>query len=146
MAGSPGDLAFARTAGDVRRTRDGGRIAVLLGFQNAYALGGDVDAIDGLARRGVRPLTSSSPQRASPSRSAVARARSKRWSARARRSRPTAATAPADLRRPGVLRRPRPPRHRAYRHRARGGLFTTCVSRSAGVDLAIDIPPWSKIA
>jgi membrane dipeptidase len=47
-------LAIARTAADIERIHADRKIAVLIGFQNAYALGGDVSLVDRYAAEGVR--------------------------------------------------------------------------------------------
>ena len=47
-------LALALTATDIERIHAGGRIAVLIGFQNAYALGTDASLVDRYVEAGVR--------------------------------------------------------------------------------------------
>ena len=47
-------LALALTAADIERIHAGGRIAVLIGFQNAYALGTDASLVDRYVEAGVR--------------------------------------------------------------------------------------------
>lgn len=47
-------VAIARNAADVERIHAAGKIAVLIGFQNAYALGTDVALVDRYAAAGVR--------------------------------------------------------------------------------------------
>lgn len=47
-------VAIARSAADLDRIHAAGKIAVLIGFQNAYALGTDVDLVDHYAAKGVR--------------------------------------------------------------------------------------------
>jgi membrane dipeptidase len=47
-------LGIARSAADVERLHAAGRIAVLVGFQNAYALGSDVGLVDRYVDEGVR--------------------------------------------------------------------------------------------
>jgi membrane dipeptidase len=54
VAESGGRAAFATTAGEVERLRDEGRIAVILGFLNARALGKDIGAFDHFYQAGVR--------------------------------------------------------------------------------------------
>jgi membrane dipeptidase len=54
VAGNPARLGLALTAGDVERAHATGRIAVLVGFQNAYALGTDLALVDRYAAAGVR--------------------------------------------------------------------------------------------
>jgi membrane dipeptidase len=47
-------LALALTSADIERIHADGRIAVLIGFQNAYALGTDLDEVDRYVEAGVR--------------------------------------------------------------------------------------------
>lgn len=47
-------VALASTADDIERIRASGRIALLLGFQNAYALGSDLALVDRYVAAGVR--------------------------------------------------------------------------------------------
>ena len=47
-------VALASTADDIGRIRSSGRIALLLGFQNAYALGSDLVLVDHYVNAGVR--------------------------------------------------------------------------------------------
>jgi len=47
-------VAVARSAADIDRIHAAGKIAVLIGFQNAYALGTDVDLVDRYVAAGVR--------------------------------------------------------------------------------------------
>jgi membrane dipeptidase len=47
-------LGIARSAADVDRLHAAGKIAILVGFQNAYALGTDVALVDRYADEGVR--------------------------------------------------------------------------------------------
>lgn len=47
-------VAIARSAADLDRIHAAGKVAVLIGFQNAYALGSDVDLVDRYATEGVR--------------------------------------------------------------------------------------------
>lgn len=47
-------LAFATDSDSVRANRDGGKISILLGFQNAQALNGDLSELDALYAAGVR--------------------------------------------------------------------------------------------
>lgn len=54
VARNPGRVAIAASADDVERLAREGKVAVLLGFQNARALGDDLGQIDGLYREGVR--------------------------------------------------------------------------------------------
>ena len=54
IADNPERLALALTADDIERARSTGRIAVLLGFQNAYALGSDLSLVDRYVDEGVR--------------------------------------------------------------------------------------------
>lgn len=49
-------LLLVRTAADILRARDEGRIGVILGFQNAAMLGDDVSRVAGFARDGVRVI------------------------------------------------------------------------------------------
>lgn len=53
-ADSKGEIQIARTAADVRRIVGAGKIAVLIGFQNAYSLGEDLTAFDRFYAGGVR--------------------------------------------------------------------------------------------
>ncbi len=50
-------MAAARTAGDVRRIRNSGRIAGLVGVEGGHALEGSPGNLEALAARGVRYLT-----------------------------------------------------------------------------------------
>jgi membrane dipeptidase len=54
VATSPTRLALARTSADIERIHSEGKIAVLIGFQNAYALGTDVSLVDRYVGEGVR--------------------------------------------------------------------------------------------
>ena len=54
VAASEGRLVLAKTADDVERIHRDGRIAVLLGFQNARILGNDLGAFDRFFAAGVR--------------------------------------------------------------------------------------------
>ena len=54
VATSPTRLTLARTSADVERSHAEGKIAVLVGFQNAYALGTDVSLVDRYVGEGVR--------------------------------------------------------------------------------------------
>jgi membrane dipeptidase len=54
VAEDPERLTLALTADDVERARSEKRIAVLIGFQNAYALGTDVTLVDRYVDAGVR--------------------------------------------------------------------------------------------
>jgi len=47
-------LALARTSADIERIHADGKIAVLIGYQNAYALGTDVSLVDRYVAEGVR--------------------------------------------------------------------------------------------
>jgi membrane dipeptidase len=51
------DLAFARTAGDVRRIHDQGKIAVLMGIEGGHMLGNDVRMVRIYSDLGVRYMT-----------------------------------------------------------------------------------------
>lgn len=53
-ADHPSEVAIAYSAQDVRKIVDAGKIAVLIGFQNAYALKPDVAEFDRLQKEGVR--------------------------------------------------------------------------------------------
>ncbi|MBS0492248.1 MAG: membrane dipeptidase, partial [Proteobacteria bacterium] len=53
-ADHPADVAIAYSAGDVRKIVGQGKIAVLIGFQNAYSLKPDVAEFDHLQADGVR--------------------------------------------------------------------------------------------
>jgi membrane dipeptidase len=54
VADNPERLELALTADDIERSRSNGRIAVLIGFQNAYALGTDLSLVDHYVDEGVR--------------------------------------------------------------------------------------------
>src|SRR5690606_4202981 len=54
IAGSNGQAELARSAGDVERLHGEGKVAVLLGFQNARILGTDLAAFDRFHQAGVR--------------------------------------------------------------------------------------------
>jgi membrane dipeptidase len=54
VAANPERLALARTAADIERIHAAGRIAVLIGFQNAYGLGADLSLVDRYVEAGVR--------------------------------------------------------------------------------------------
>lgn len=54
IAAHPERLGLALSADDVERLRREGRIAVLIGFQNARSIGADISRIDALYRDGVR--------------------------------------------------------------------------------------------
>jgi membrane dipeptidase len=47
-------VAIARSAADIERIHADGKIAILIGFQNAYALGTDLDLVDRYVAAGVR--------------------------------------------------------------------------------------------
>jgi membrane dipeptidase len=47
-------LGIARSAADIERLHAAGKIAVLIGFQNAYAFGTDIDLVDRYVADGVR--------------------------------------------------------------------------------------------
>jgi membrane dipeptidase len=47
-------LGLARSSADIERLHAAGKIAVLIGFQNAYALGTDIDLVDHYVAAGVR--------------------------------------------------------------------------------------------
>ncbi|WP_022881700.1 dipeptidase [Gryllotalpicola ginsengisoli] len=53
----PGDLELARSAADVARARQGGRIACLLGAEGSHQLAGSLAVLREYARLGVRYLT-----------------------------------------------------------------------------------------
>jgi membrane dipeptidase len=53
-SGEAARLGIARSSADVERLHLAGKIAVLIGFQNAYALGTDVALVDRYAEEGVR--------------------------------------------------------------------------------------------
>ncbi|WP_312161577.1 dipeptidase [Phenylobacterium sp.] len=53
-ADNPGDVAIAYSADDVRKIVGEGKIAILIGFQNAYSLKPDVAEFDRLQKEGVR--------------------------------------------------------------------------------------------
>lgn len=53
-ADHPADVAIAYSADDVRKIVDQGKIAILIGFQNAYALKPDVAEFNRLQKDGVR--------------------------------------------------------------------------------------------
>src|SRR5262249_4564840 len=52
----PGAIRLVRTAAEVEACRRDGAIGALLGIEGAHALEGDLDRLDGFARRGVRYL------------------------------------------------------------------------------------------
>ena len=54
VAANPARLALALTSADIERIHAEGKIAVLVGFQNAYALGTDVSLVDRYVAGGVR--------------------------------------------------------------------------------------------
>lgn len=54
VAANPRRLSLARTSADIARSHAEGKIAVLIGFQNAYALGTDVSLVNHYAAEGVR--------------------------------------------------------------------------------------------
>ena len=54
LASDPATFALATTADAVRANHAEGKVSVLLGFQNAQALAGDIDQIDALYADGVR--------------------------------------------------------------------------------------------
>jgi membrane dipeptidase len=54
VAANPQRLGLALTAGDIERLHAERRIAVLVGFQNAYALGTDLELVSRYAEGGVR--------------------------------------------------------------------------------------------
>jgi membrane dipeptidase len=54
VAANPDRLALARNAADLERIHAGGKIAVLIGFQNAYALGTDQSLVSRYVDEGVR--------------------------------------------------------------------------------------------
>ena len=53
-AAEPERVALALGTADIERAHAEGKIAILLGFQNAYALGSDAGLVDRYAREGVR--------------------------------------------------------------------------------------------
>ncbi len=53
----PNKVALARSPGDVKRIRAGGRIAVAIGMENGYPLGEDLSLLSHYYQRGVRYLT-----------------------------------------------------------------------------------------
>ncbi|GHJ44047.1 peptidase M19 [Catellatospora sp. TT07R-123] len=52
----PDDLLKVRTAADIRTARRDGKVGVVYGFQNAVAVGDDLDRVAEFARRGVRVI------------------------------------------------------------------------------------------
>ena len=54
VAANPERISFARTADEVRLAEESGRIAIILGFQNALAFERDVSRIEELYSEGVR--------------------------------------------------------------------------------------------
>lgn len=54
ISNNPAQMALARSADDIERIHHAGKIAILLGFQNAYALGHDLDGINAFVTRGIR--------------------------------------------------------------------------------------------
>ncbi|MEO1101900.1 MAG: membrane dipeptidase, partial [Pseudomonadota bacterium] len=54
VASSPETLALVTSADEIMATVESGQTALILGFQNARAFGGDVDAIDAFYEAGVR--------------------------------------------------------------------------------------------
>jgi membrane dipeptidase len=54
VAAAPDQVALALSSGDIERTHAEGKIAVLVGFQNAYALGSDLALVDHYVTEGVR--------------------------------------------------------------------------------------------
>jgi membrane dipeptidase len=56
IARRPEAMRLAKTAGDIEACHRDGVIAALLGIEGAHALEGDLDQLDGFARRGVRYL------------------------------------------------------------------------------------------
>lgn len=54
VASSPETLAIATSADGITETAGNGQIALILGFQNARAFGGDVEAIDAFYEAGIR--------------------------------------------------------------------------------------------
>jgi membrane dipeptidase len=54
VAANPARLALARTPADLARIHAQSKIAVLIGFQNAYALGSDLTLVDHYVAAGVR--------------------------------------------------------------------------------------------
>lgn len=56
VSAQPGRLLKARTAGDIERAGARGAVAALLGIEGAHALEGELERLEGFARRGVRYL------------------------------------------------------------------------------------------
>jgi len=56
IARRPGDLRLVKTASEVDGCRRDGAIATLLGIEGAHALEGNLERLDGFAKRGVRYL------------------------------------------------------------------------------------------
>ena len=56
IAAHPAELAWTRTGAEVRAAKAAGRIAALGGIEGGQALEGELAAIEGFARRGVRYL------------------------------------------------------------------------------------------
>lgn len=54
VAGNPERLGLASSAGDVERLHREGRIAVIIGFQNARSIGSDLSQLDAFYKAGVR--------------------------------------------------------------------------------------------
>ncbi len=54
ISSDPDTFALAETGDEVRTNSEAGRISILLGFQNAQSLEGDIDRIDALYANGVR--------------------------------------------------------------------------------------------
>src|SRR5262249_25504564 len=53
---APGRIVKARTAAEVRRAAEAGKVAGLLGIEGGHALEGRMDKLEHFARRGVRYL------------------------------------------------------------------------------------------
>jgi membrane dipeptidase len=57
VAAHPERIELARTAADVRRIAEGGRIAALMGIEGGHAIENDLDVLREFARQGVRYLS-----------------------------------------------------------------------------------------
>jgi len=57
VAKYPNDLVAAKTAGDIRRARSAGKIAVLRAIEGAHMMNGDLDVLREFASRGVSYMT-----------------------------------------------------------------------------------------
>lgn len=56
LRANPKDLLLVRTAADILKARDEGRIGVIYGFQNALQVGEHLERVDQYAARGVRVI------------------------------------------------------------------------------------------